>query len=109
MMKSKYIKFLPIVIVVIAVVVFLVYNNHLNNRFYLEKVNSKVVKRSNWQLRTTEFYLKNGLRIDSTGILPLDIKVGDSISKEANTGKFKVYRKNNFNQYVLDKTYNNLD
>lgn len=108
MMRRNYIKFLPIVIVVIVVVVFLVYNNHPNNRFYIEKVNSKVVKRSNWQLRTTEFYLKNGLMIDSTGILPLNIKVGDSISKEANTQKFNVYRKNRANKFKLHKVYKKL-
>ncbi|MGD1319007.1 hypothetical protein [Chryseobacterium sp. 2R14A] len=104
-MNKKYIKFLPLVIAVIAISVYLVYANYNYARFSREKVNSKVVGRSNWQLRTTEFYLENGLQVDSTGILPYNIKVGDSISKEANSLKFKVYRKNKFQRFEFYKAY----
>ena len=104
-MSKKYIKFLPLVIAVIAISVFLVFVNYNYSKFYREKVNSKVTGRSNWQLRTTEFYLENGLQVDSTGILPYDIKVGDSISKEVNTRKFNVYRKSKFNRFEFYKAY----
>ena len=104
---KKYIKFLPIVIVVIAILAFLVYNNKQNKNFYREKVNSTVVARNNWQLRATEFYLKNGLRVDSTYIMPLDLKIGDSISKEAESNIFKIYRKDKLNRYRLNKVYKN--
>lgn len=75
-MKNKYIRLLPLVSVIIVIVAFLVHKNHVSQRFFKEKANSTVIKRNNWQLRATEFYLRNGLRVDSTGIVPLDIKVG---------------------------------
>lgn len=106
-MKKKYniLRLLPMFIGLVAVIIFMVYNNNLNNKFINNSVNTVVVKKSNWQLRATEFYLKNGLRIDSTYIIPLDLKIGDSISKRSNTGKFDVYRKNK-DKYEFYKSYN---
>lgn len=85
----------PLFIVVSGVTVFLVYNIQLNKKFIQVEVNSIIIKRNNWQLRTTEFYLKNGLRIDSTFKDHFDLKIGDSISKRPNTKTFSVYRKKN--------------
>lgn len=82
-------------------VMFILYNENLNRKFVNKKVESIIVKRSNWQLRTTEFYLQNGLRIDSTYKNKFDLKIGDSISKKSNTRRFKVFRKNNSGKYQL--------
>ncbi|WP_433833418.1 hypothetical protein [Flavobacterium anhuiense] len=86
---------IPLFIVVSGVTVFIVYNIQLNKKFIQVEVNSIIIKRNNWQLRTTEFYLKNGLRIDSTFKDNFDLKIGDSISKRPNTKTFSVYRMKN--------------
>ncbi|MET3027640.1 hypothetical protein ABXT06_13255 [Flavobacterium sp. UW10123] len=95
MKKINLYRVLPLVIIISAVTVFVIYNNQLNKKFMLLEVNSIIVKRDNWQLRTTEFYLQDGLRIDSTFKDNFDLKIGDSISKESNTNIFSVYRKEN--------------
>lgn len=106
-MKKKYnlLRLVPMLIVIIGVIMFLVYNENLNRKFIRLEVKSIIVKRNNWQLRTTEFYLENGLRIDSTYINNFDLKIGDSISKESNTEMFKVYRKNPLGKYQFYKKY----
>ncbi|MDY0987557.1 hypothetical protein SOM12_09045 [Flavobacterium sp. CFBP9031] len=95
MKKINLFRILPLLIVISAVTVFLIYNNQLNKKFIRLEVNSIIVKRNNWQLRTTEFYLQNGLRIDSTFKNNFDLKIGDSISKKSNTPIFRIYRKGN--------------
>lgn len=52
-------KVLTLIIVAIGFVLFVIYNHRLNVKFTKLEVNSTVVKRDNWQLRTTEFYLQN--------------------------------------------------
>jgi hypothetical protein len=103
-MNNK-LRFLPLIAVFLILIIYLLYQNNLNQTFFYKSVNSTIIKRNNWQLRATEFYLKNGLRIDSTYITPFELKIGDSISKKANTGKFRVYRKIN-NKYIFYKNYN---
>lgn len=93
--KIVTVKILPLVIAIVGITVFIIYNNRLDGKFIQSEVNSKIVKRNNWQLRTTEFHLKNGLRIDSTFKNKFDLKIGDSISKKLNTRFFLVYRKEN--------------
>ncbi|UPZ15909.1 hypothetical protein [Flavobacterium humidisoli] len=95
MKKINLFRISPLFIVISGVTAFLIYNNQLNKKFIQLEVNSILVKRNNWQLRTTEFYLQNGLRIDSTFKDNFDLKIGDSISKESNTNIFIVYRKEN--------------
>ena len=97
-------KVLPLIIVAIGFVLFVIYNHRLSDKFTKLEVNSTVVKRDNWQLRTTEFYLQNGLRIDSTYMNNFDLKLGDSISKQDSTKSFNVYRKIN-GKYEFYTTY----
>ncbi|QLC67635.1 hypothetical protein LPB248_15375 [Flavobacterium sp. LPB0248] len=93
--KINLYRILPLFIIISAVTVFLIYNNQWNKKFIKLEANSIIVTRNNWQLRTTEFYLQNGLRIDSTFKDNFDLKIGDSISKKSNTNTFSVYRKEN--------------
>ena len=97
-------KVLPLIIVAIGFVLFVICKHRTNVKFTKLEVNSKVVKRDNWQLRTTEFYLQNGLRVDSTYIDNFDLKLGDSISKQDSTQSFDVYRKRN-GTYEFYTTY----
>jgi hypothetical protein len=97
-------KMLPRIIVAIGFILFVIYNHRLNGKFTKLEVNSIIVKRDNWQLRTTEFYLQNGLRVDSNAIDNFDLKLGDSISKQDSTQSFDVYRKLN-GKYKFFTTY----
>lgn len=97
-------KVLPVIIVAISFVLFVIYNHRLNDKFIKLEVNSIIVKRDNWQLRATEFYLQNGLRVDSTSLDNFDLKLGDSISKQDSTQSFDVYRKRN-GTYEFYTTY----
>ena len=101
-MKIK--KLWPIIIVVIGFLYFFISGNHNNEQFYKEQINSKLIKRSNWQIRTTEFYMENKLRIDSNYLYNFDLKIGDSISKKKKTKNFDVYRKEN-GKYKFYKKY----
>lgn len=107
MKKINLFKILPLFIIISAVTVFLIYNNQLNKKFIRLEINSIIVERNNWQLRTTEFYLQNGLRIDSTFKNSFDLKIGDSISKKSNSTIFSVYRKVN-GKYIFYKK-NDID
>jgi len=74
------------------------------NQFYKNEINSIIIKSSNWQVRTTEFYLKDGFQIHSS-FNSLDLQIGDSIVKKANTTVYDVYRKDYNRIYVFLKKY----
>lgn len=97
-------KVLPLIIVAIGFVLFVICKHRTNVKFTKLEVNSIVVKRDNWQLRATEFYLQNGLRVDSSAMNNFDLKLGDSISKQDSTQSFDVYRKRN-GTYEFYTTY----
>lgn len=105
-MIKKSLRFIPLLVVTIGVIAFIFYNAKLNGKFINSGFESIIVKRYNWQLRTTEFYLENGLRVDSNYVDNFDLKIGDSISKNANTGMFKVYRKDLSGKYQFYKKLN---
>lgn len=98
-------KFWPVLFIFLFFLFFYLTGRINDKKFYIEKVNSKIIKRNNWQVRTTEFYLENNLMIDSNRIYNFDLKIGDSITKEKRTTIFNVYRKIN-GKYVLFKQYN---
>lgn len=104
-MNIKYKKLIPQFIFVLAIFSYLIYANWKTRQFYVKEVNSKIMDRNNWQSRSTVFTLENGLIISKNYAYPLDLKVGDSISKKANTGKFKLFRKNDTSNYKLYKIY----
>lgn len=62
-------------------------------KFYERSINEKVIGSSDWQKRTIEYYLENGLSINIAVLDRIDLKIGDSIVKESETNQFKVYRK----------------
>lgn len=98
-------KMWPVFFVLLLFLFFYLTGHDNQKKFYNEKINSKIIKRSNWQVRTTEFYLENNLRIDSNYIYNFDLKVGDSIIKEKKSANFNVFRKMN-GKYELYKRYN---
>jgi hypothetical protein len=104
MKKVNYLSLIPVFLFIIILLTLHLCGRNNINKFIQQSINCKIVKRNNWQLRATEFYLQNGLRIDSSYIQPFDVKVGDSIAKKANSKKFNVYRKV-IHEYEYLQTY----
>jgi hypothetical protein len=72
-----------------------------DTRFYNNKINSLIINSNNWQIRTTEFYLENGLVIYSL-LNKLDLQIGDSIVKLPKTYIYEVYRKDFNGAYIFN-------
>jgi hypothetical protein len=104
--RKIFLKIWPILLLVGILSFFNIKGYYNYQRFYDESFNAIVIKRNNWQLRTTEFYLDNGIQIDSSGIpgYEFDLKKGDSIVKTQVSKKFKVFRKTG-NIYKFNHEY----
>ena len=75
--------------------------------FYKSKIESKIIDSSNWQMRTCEYYLPNDLQINISVLDTFKLFVGDSISKEAKSWNYKVFRKrNNEQKFQFVNSYN---
>lgn len=75
-------------------------------QFYDSILNEKIIASNDWQKRTIEYYLENGLSINITVLDSIDLKIGDSIVKESNTNHFKIYRKESKGVYTFYDSYN---
>lgn len=75
-----------------------------DKQFYKKSINERIIDSNDWQGRVTEFSLQSGLRIDVTVLDSVDLQVGDSISKEAFSYKFCIFRKKN-GKYSFYKDY----
>jgi hypothetical protein len=106
MINTKRVVFAIFPIVIVALFLFYMnYRGEVNyEKFVKARINSHVVKRSDWQLRTIEFYLDNGLKINITDLNNLYLNEGDSISKESNTNRFKVYKIGNDDRFYYHST-----
>jgi hypothetical protein len=70
------------------------------NEFYKQGFSTIVISSNIYMSKSTEFHLKNGLKVYL--MLPADdeIMIGDSVQKQPNTYFYKVFRKNG-NNYDL--------
>jgi len=100
----KFRKFIPILPLFIILGYFYVKESLNKNNFYKNQIHSNIIRYSDWQIRTTEFYLNKGLRI-SSAYNKLDLQIGDSISKDANTYIYYVYRKNSLGKFIFHARY----
>ncbi|KAA2220659.1 hypothetical protein [Chryseobacterium sediminis] len=101
-MKIKtFYRFLPILLGLVVFGYFYLYKLVYlgNKRFKENSINERIIDSNNWPKRSTFYYLKGGLSIELSVLDSLHLKIGDSISKEANTTEFNVYRKNNKDKY----------
>ena len=106
-------KYLPIFIISLPFIIlgtFGFLGNRDRQRFYNSKIEAKIIDSSNWQKRTCEYYLPNDLEIHITILDTFKLFVGDSISKEQKSWKYKVFRKRKqehkflfINSYKMDK------
>ncbi|TXF79044.1 hypothetical protein [Chryseobacterium sp.] len=108
-MKAKsYYRFIPILLGLIAFSYFYLYKFvYLGNKKFKESsINEKIIDSSNWPKRSTFYYLQHGLSVEQSVLDSLHLKIDDSISKEANTTEFNVYRKSKEGKYEFYKRYN---
>lgn len=97
--------YIPIAIIIVLIITMIIHSYRVTTNFYRNPSNSIIINRSNWQLRSTSFYLDNGIQIDSFSNFKFDLKIGDSIVKKAQSKKFDVYRKNGAFKYQLIHAY----
>ena len=92
--------------ILFGILIFLDINHRINNnKFYEKSFHSQVVDCKNYGKEdNANFLLNNDLYIYSM-VGDLDIKLGDSIIKESNTYKYKVYRKNEYGKYNYEHQY----
>lgn len=88
-------KLIPLLLVGIILLYFHLRGSRNFRLLYSTQVNSLIIEKNNWQVRTTEFYLDNGLRLYSTYANNYDLMIGDSISKLSNSKYYEVHRKIN--------------
>lgn len=108
-MKGKiYYRFIPIILGLIAFIYFYVYRIVFlnNNYFYQNNIQTKIIRVYNYENKSLQFYYTKDYCITTTDTKNDTLQVGDSISKEANTVKFSVYRKNRKDKYEFYKSYN---
>ena len=105
MKKIKVSRLYPVALFFLIPLFFWIRGKLNDNKFFPQKINSKIISRNNWQIRTTEFTMDNGLRIDSSIINEVDLQIGDSITKEANSWYFIVFKKDFDGKYKLSKSY----
>lgn len=102
----KAVFFMLPVILVIGIFVYLhIRSAQLTKGFYGMKINSVVIKRSDWKKSSIDFHLNNGVVLTFLAPAVGTLELGDSIQKVSNTFKYSVYRKNINNQYELLQAY----
>lgn len=98
-------KFYPLLVIIGIFSYFHIKGENNRTKFYESKLNEKIIDSSDWQKRTTEYYLENGLRINVTVLDSIHLEVGDSISKQSQSKEYSIYRKNRFGKYEFYKNY----
>lgn len=105
-MKAKNIwRLFPVLIIVVIIVFFERKGSLEREKFYDTPINSHIlIKKNNWSGgRSYDYITKSNIII--TLLSNDSLKIGDSISKEAKTSKFTVYRKNQTENYEFYKNY----
>ncbi|OJV54977.1 MAG: hypothetical protein BGO31_16715 [Bacteroidetes bacterium 43-16] len=73
--------------------------------FYEKEFSATVVNFSNWQGRSTDFYLNNKITLNFSNPVDGEIEIGDSIRKSSNTYIYSIYRKQTEGSFELIGTY----
>ncbi len=85
---------------VIVLVIFL--QSRSDKAFFEKKVNSRIIDVENYYDKLLKFYYENGKSFSSRDINDT-LRIGDSISKPANTFTFSVYRQKEDSSFFLYK------
>ena len=84
---------------------FQILGNREREKFYKNKINSTIISSSDLEKKVVEYYLPNNLEIDVTVVDTIDINVGDSIAKKANSWYYNVFKRNKNNQFEYFEKY----
>jgi hypothetical protein len=105
-MKTKNIIGLITIIVVISFVSYflLVAKNEIDH-FRNNTINLKIIRIYNYYDKSLQFYYDENFCITTTDTRGDTLVIGDSIAKEKNTSKFKVFRKNKLGKYEYFNEY----
>lgn len=102
---KKIFKYLfPIAVIVLILTYYGVVGEKNRKKFYKNSISETIIDSSDYQKRVIEYILKSGVRINISVLDSADLKVGDSISKEAFSYKFDIFRKKN-GKYSFYKNY----
>jgi hypothetical protein len=112
-MKRKYevLKFWPFAIFAGIIIYFFIHGQIIERKFYRSKINSIIID-SDFSQHVIEYFLKDGLQIDERQHNytlekgEMDVNVGDSIVKQANSFDFDVYKKDGAGDYQFYYRYN---
>jgi len=94
-----------IIFMVVILITYFIWVRTYHVNFYQSMINSIVIDSSDWQKRSIDFYLRDGSIINFVVPVEDKMKIGDSVSKPANSTFFEVYRKNDSGVYYLFKQY----
>jgi hypothetical protein len=105
-MKTKKIMGLIAIIVGISFPAYflLVAKNNIDH-FTNNKINLKIIRIYNYYDKSLQFYYDENYCITTTDTRGDTLFIGDSIAKEKNTVKFKVFRKNKLGKYEYFNEY----
>lgn len=102
-MKLK--KYLPFVIFITIIVLYVYRCVYQNNSYFINnEIHAKIIKVKSFENKSLLFYYNEKYCISIGDTNKDTLRVGDSISKEANSKEFDVYRKNKKN-YVFFNIY----
>lgn len=94
----------PVVLILGILLFFHIKGSKNRNTFYNKQLNEKIVSSTNWQVRVKTYFLESNIAINSTMSNPIDLQIGDSITKKSNTNTFNVFRKEK-GKYEYYKTF----
>jgi len=104
-------KFIVIAIGASLFLYFYISGKIIRHNFYIAKTNARIIDSSDWKVRTIDYILKDGLQLSAPAHpseSQIRINVGDSITKEANSWNFKVFKKSELLAYEYDYQHNLL-
>ena len=64
-----------------------------NNHFYENEINAKIIQVKKYENKSLQFFYSKNYCITTTDTKGDTLKIGDSISKEQKSSKFKIFRK----------------
>lgn len=92
--KSKIFAIISVITVFSIPIIFSIMGYYNDKYFINNSINKRIYRIHNEQDKFFRYFYDKSHYITSYMILPVvELRVGDSISKSINTGKFKIYRK----------------
>ena len=108
-MKSKsIINFIVLILLSLIIFIYLYWINDNINHFVENKINLKIIRIYNDHNKSLSFYYEENYCIGTVDTQGDTLVIGDSISKEKNTPKFKVFKKGKDNKYSFYKEFENV-